>query len=267
MKLLRKFQNSYKRSGLLGAVATSARAAAFYASELTPSQRRFRRQERESDAEFDMRFGVRTGGMISLADLLILPTRSRVFGQAYGPTPERAFTEMLSAVPRDFKDFVFIDFGSGLGRVLLLASEYPFQAIRGVEFSPDLHKIACDNIRSYRSQTQKCADIASVCQDAAEYEIPEERAVFYFYNPFLEPVMARVIQNIEQSLHRNPREAYLIYYNPKARNTVDRSPVFRLLSEARAYCVYRSITEGAPSRIPECGAAFNTVAGKGQFFR
>jgi len=204
------------------------------------------RQAELRDAEFDRRFGVKTGGMISLADLSILPTRSRVFGQAYGPTPKRAFAEMLSAIPADFKDFVFVDFGSGLGRVLLLASEYQFRAIRGVEFSPDLHNIACDNIRSYASHTQKCKDIESICQEAEEYEIPAEKAIFYFDNPFLAPVMARVIHNIEQSLQKNPREAYLIYYNPIARNTVDRSRMFRLLSEAREYCVYRSTTGPRP---------------------
>ena len=266
MKLLPRLQNAYRRSGFLGTLAVCARSLVFYAKELTPSGRRLRRRERDRDAEFDRRFGVKTGGMIRLADLSILPTRSRMFGQGYGPTPERAFAEMLSAIPGDFKDFVFVDFGSGLGRVLLLASEYPFRAIRGVEFSPDLHKIACDNIRSYRSQTQKCADIESICQDAADYGIPESRAVFYFYNPFLEPVMARVVLNIERSLEKNPREAYLIYYNPKARNTVDRSPMFRLLSEGREHCVYRSISDGAPSRTPECGEAFDTVAEKGTNF-
>jgi hypothetical protein len=267
MKLLRRLRNSYTRSGLLGTIATCAHALVFYAAELTPARRRRRRRERERDAEFDRRFSVRTGGDINLVEVSVLPTRSRAFGLGYQATSEAPFAQMLRAVPADFKDFIFVDFGSGLGRALLLASEYPFQAIRGVEFSPDLHKIACDNIRSYRSQTQKCADIASVCQDAAEYQIPEQRAIFYFYNPFLEPVMARVMRNIEQSLQKNPREAYLIHYgDPKARNRVDRSPVFRLLSETRAYCVYRSVTEAASSRSPEYGKAFHTAAGTGTSF-
>jgi hypothetical protein len=251
MKLLRKFQNSCRRSGLVGTIAICARSLVFYARELTPSQRRSRRREREREAEFDKRFGVKTSGNLNLVDLTVLPTRNRSFGIGYSATSEFLFAQMISAVPADLQDFIFVDFGSGLGRVLLLASEYPFQAIRGVEFSPDLHKIACDNIRSYRSPTRKCVDIESICQDAAEYRIPEARAVFYFYNPFLEPVMARVIHNIEQSLQKNPREAYLIYYNPKARRTVDRSPVFRLLSETQVYCLYRSIVEDAPSRSPD----------------
>jgi hypothetical protein len=95
---------------------------------------------------------------------------------------------------------------------------------------------------------------------------PESRPSSIFGNHFLEPVMARVIHEIEQSLQKNPREANLIYYNPKARRTVDRSPVFRLLSETRAYCVYRSVTEAASSRSPEYGKAFHTAAGTGTSF-
>lgn len=240
MRLLHKIRNSYTRSGVLGMLASSARALVFYAKELTPSRRRGRQRQHQREAEFDRRFGVKTAGDIHLVDVITLPTHSRPFGLGYQATSKAAFVEMLSAVPTDLKDFVFVDFGSGLGRVLLLASEYPFRSIRGVEFSPDLHKIACDNIRSYRSDTQKCTDIASICEDAAEYKIPEERTIFYFYNPFLEPVMARVIQNIEQSLQRKSREAYLIYYNPKERRPLDRSAVFSLIVETPAYCVYKS---------------------------
>lgn len=262
MKLLHRLQNSCRRSGLLGTIAICGRALLFYAKEQTPSRRRGRQRERERDAEFDRRFGVKTGGNIDLVDLTVLPTPSRTYGRGYQATSETLFAKMLSAVPADLENFIFVDFGSGLGRVLLLASEHPFRAIRGVEFSPDLHKIACDNIRSYRSHTQKCRDVASICHDAAEYTIPEGDAVFYFYNPFHEPVMTRVMQNIQHSLQKNPRKAYLIYYNPVARNIIDRSPVFRLTAEASTYCVYHSIIHAAPSGNRECGEALDAVAAK-----
>jgi hypothetical protein len=262
MKLLRRLQNSYRRSGFLGTIGVCAQALMFYAKEQTPSRRRGRQRERERDAEFDRRFGVKTGGNIDLVDLTVLPTRNRSFGRGYHATSGTLFAKMLAAVPVELKNFIFVDFGSGLGRVMLLASEHPFRAIRGVEFSPDLHKIACDNICSYRSHTQKCRDIASICQDAADYKIPEGDAVFYFYNPFHEPVMARVIQNIEESLQKNPRQVYLIYYNPIARKPIDRSPRFRLIAEASTYCIYRSGIDVAPSGNPECNGVFNTVAAR-----
>jgi len=47
------------------------------------------------------------------------------------------------------KDFTLIDLGSGKGRVLLMASDYPFKRIIGVEFMPELHRVAEGNIRKY----------------------------------------------------------------------------------------------------------------------
>ena len=46
-------------------------------------------------------------------------------------------------------DFTFIDLGSGKGRVLLMASDYPFKKIIGVEFMPELHRAAQENITGY----------------------------------------------------------------------------------------------------------------------
>ena len=56
----------------------------------------------------------------------------------------------------DFRDFIFIDLGSGKGRALLMASDYPFRRIVGVELLPQLHRAAQDNLTKYRSETQQC---------------------------------------------------------------------------------------------------------------
>src|ERR1700682_2847233 len=249
MKVLRQIRNSISRSGLLGTIGTCARALVFYAKEQTPARRRRRERWMQSELEFDRTFGVRTAGTIGLANLAI-SSSNRQYAHGYQATSGVVLGEMLSAVPEDLSDFVFIDFGSGLGRALLIASEYPFRAIRGVEFSPELHKIAVENISSYPSSTQKCRNIESIWQDAAEFMIPDEKAVFYFYNPFLEAVMTRVVQNIEQSLNQNPRSAYIIYYNPEARSVVDVSAAFRLIGETATYCVYRSIVGSSRPENP-----------------
>jgi hypothetical protein len=56
------------------------------------------------------------------------------------------FHEMLDALLQheslDFRDLVFIDLGSGKGRTLLMASDYPFRRIVGVELLPALHLAA-----------------------------------------------------------------------------------------------------------------------------
>lgn len=49
--------------------------------------------------------------------------------------------QILDRLPLDFEEYTFIDLGSGKGRALLIASEYPFRAVVGVELSPKLHAL------------------------------------------------------------------------------------------------------------------------------
>jgi len=74
-----------------------------------------------------------------------------------------AFSTQQSAVsqspPREaLRDFTFIDLGSGKGRVLLMASDYPFKRIIGVEFMPELHRAAQENVREYTERTKATLD-------------------------------------------------------------------------------------------------------------
>lgn len=57
----------------------------------------------------------------------------------------------------------------GKGRVLLLASEFPFQQVIGVEIDPRLHHIAQKNIAAYRHPFQKCEDVQSICSDVTRF--------------------------------------------------------------------------------------------------
>lgn len=98
-----------------------------------------KRLEREPEhSEFDRKYGVNTdgeiGGWTYLSDLDI-PSPNWIYGRNYaGIEPERFFA-ILESMSIPFEEFVFIDFGSGKGRALLMASEYPFKKIIGIEFS------------------------------------------------------------------------------------------------------------------------------------
>ena len=70
----------------------------------------------------------------------------------------------------DKEQLVFVDLGSGKGRTLLLASEYPFRRIVGVELSPKLHRIAKTNVEKFRSEEQRCRTFALHCMDAVRYD-------------------------------------------------------------------------------------------------
>lgn len=138
----------------------------------------------------------------------------------YAPTPSAVFRALVGDLPRPLERFDFVDFGSGKGRVLMLAARFPFKTITGVEFSPELHAVASDNIKDAKLEGR----VTSVLGDAAAYEIPAGPCVFYLYNPFGEPVIRSVRDNILASFARSPRPMFIIYYNPKYANTFEAHP-------------------------------------------
>ncbi|HEY2361538.1 MAG TPA: class I SAM-dependent methyltransferase [Candidatus Angelobacter sp.] len=115
------------------------------------------------------------------------------------------------AVPAGLQDFTFIDLGSGKGRVLLMASDYPFKGIMGVEFMPELHRAAEKNIAKYVSERQQCRQIESVCMDARDFNFPDGPLMVYLFNPFSESTFAGVLENLQRSMEQSPRPVYVAY--------------------------------------------------------
>jgi hypothetical protein len=163
---------------------------------------------------FDRKYHVDTSGIVHLGELTC-EGDNKTHGVWYEPTPIRTLKCMFSSLPADLSNFTFIDFGSGKGRTILYASNYSFRRVIGVEFAEELHAVAEKNIRTYRSKTQKCFNITSICLDAARFSLPEEQCVLYFFHPFRSEVMAKVLDNIDQSYRRNPRKLVLLYYHPQ----------------------------------------------------
>jgi|SRR5579884_116963 len=192
------------------------------------------------ETAFDLRYGVNTRGDVTL-DALRIDSPNAVHGIKYSPTHPRSARRVFDDLPiDDFSRYVFIDFGSGKGRMLLRASERPFQKVIGVEFAPELHRIAVENIRRYRNPRQQCRDVVSLNQDAAEYEFPISDAVLYLFFPFQKAVMAPLLQRLDQSLRDHPRAVFLIYMNPELASLLDEMRCMELFRVTRYYRVYRS---------------------------
>jgi SAM-dependent methyltransferase len=206
-----------------------------YVWERTPWGRRVR----DAKDPFDERFGTDTSGVVDL-DKLAIESDNRRHGVRYQATPPVAFAEMIASLPIRFEDHAFVDFGSGKGRALLLASDFPFRQITGVEFSPTLHAIAEENLRRYRSSSQRCTRLRSVCLDALELPLPDTPAVLYFYNPFAEEVMSRLLGRVRRSLEERPRSIYVIFYHAVLRELLAKLGPLELFRETPKYCIYRS---------------------------
>jgi Histone methylation protein DOT1 len=172
----------------------------------TPEQRR----RRYGDVEYDWDHRVdTTSATVGWRDRLL-----GVFHSPYQPTEPALFHEMLAAMNIAFEVFTFIDLGSGKGRTLLMASDYPFRRIVGIELLPDLHRVAEANLRKYKSEAQRCFQLQSCCADARHYVFPAEPVVLYLSNPLPRAGLAQVIENIERSFEEHPRQIRVLYHTP-----------------------------------------------------
>ena len=108
---------------------------------------------------YDLRHGVRTRGIVPVSRLGL--TDESIQYEGIAPRTLRVTIDALGPV----EGFTFIDLGSGMGRAVLVASEFPFRRVVGVEISAELHAIASDNARRYRGR-QRCRDVELVHMDA-----------------------------------------------------------------------------------------------------
>jgi hypothetical protein len=127
---------------------------------------------------------------------------------------------------------VFVDFGSGKGRVVFQASRYPFARVIGVEISERLNEVARQNIERNRHRL-RCQNVTLITADAASFEVPDDVTVAYFYHPFGGATFERVIANIVASLDRRPRTLKLIYACPGQEDSIEKTNRFQLVRRSR----------------------------------
>jgi SAM-dependent methyltransferase len=200
-----------------------------------------RLRQRYGDADYDWDHHVNTtSGAVSWRDRLL-----GVFHSPYQPTEPALFHEMLGSLQQqshlDFREFTFVDLGAGKGRTLLLASDYPFRRIVGVELLPALHEIAQENLQKYSSESQKCFALESICADATAFAFPVETTLLYLFNPFPESGLQRMLANLEQSLRKKPRPVYVLYHNPLLEHVLGESAALGKVGGTHQYSVYKSL--------------------------
>ena len=205
---------------------------------------------------FDARHGTDTGEFVWPWNVASSGAAGKYENYAYEGCQAWLVREVIDALPIDPRRFTFIDMGSGKGRSLLVASERPFQRIVGVELMPELHHIAQRNVEVYRSPTQRCSNISLQCMNAAEFDFGTAPLVLFMYNPFGKDTVAKVLERLEASLRKTPREAYIAYVHPVFNKVVRGSSMFRLIRKGGAWwrpwarhVIYRVLPgqEGAPA--------------------
>lgn len=195
--------------------------------------------------EFDLKHGVETTLRVHPTDLDI-KSANWIHAGAYFPTPTGLLSEVLPALNIQYENFAFVDLGSGKGRIVLLASEFPFREIIGVEFSPELHATAEKNVARYSGESQRSCAITLLCTDFTEFAFPLLPMVLYLYNPASEVVIRKLARNIARSVIENPRDVWIIYVTP--RDVFDSEPSFTKVRTGEhsgyLYSIYTSKQSG-----------------------
>lgn len=131
-------------------------------------------------------------------------------GTSYEPSFYGLAKHVLRNVPFQGPHHL-VDYGSGRGRMMLAAQEMRFASATGVEYSDDLHQQAVRNLQAARFFKSSITEMAALHVDAAQYEVRAEQNIFYFYNPFGPAILDQVLDRVEESLERRPRQCWFAY--------------------------------------------------------
>lgn len=195
--------------------------------------------ERSAGRRFDHDYGVTTQAILFLTDL-----DPEHVGDAgahathYEAVPVADFRAMLAVLPPEaIAASTFVDVGAGMGRAMLLAAEYPFKQVTGIELSPGLYEVARENIERANRSRRVCRDVRLMRGDGRSWSFPPGNLVVFLYNPFDGEAMRATLGSI---LHRrDPGTTWLLYHTPVERDVIEGDADWIVLSDSRAGAVYR----------------------------
>jgi len=163
---------------------------------------------------FDIRHGTDTSGFVSVGDLAGLGDETaRAEAAPYGGSQPSIVRSVLAALP-PLDSFTFVDIGCGKGRPLLVASEFPFRDIVGVELSAPLAKTAQRNADAIAERFPQRTPIRVAVGDARRFALPAGNMVLFLYNPFGDEAVSRIAEAVDTAVAQQRRTIYVVYYNP-----------------------------------------------------
>ncbi|MFE2293890.1 class I SAM-dependent methyltransferase [Streptomyces sp. NPDC059452] len=177
---------------------------------------------------FDGLHGVETSVPVEPWDVQEASEATLINNSRYSPTPVQTIRQAIAESSVRYEEMSFVDFGSGKGWVMLVASDFPFRKIIGVEFSKELSVVARRNIENYRSDSRRSGPIEVHCLDARDFVIPDDASFFYFYEPFTAAVAEQVLLGIDHSIRRCPRKAVLCFVGRDLLPVIEGRPLWAL---------------------------------------
>jgi SAM-dependent methyltransferase len=192
---------------------------------------------------FDQIHGVDTSGLVPARHLLTGHPNDEHVTAYYGIAPSilRSLIDHWrdTVPPHPISSYTFVDIGAGKGRGVLVASEYRFRKVIGVELNPHLAGIARANVdrwvRAHQSDptSEPIAPIEIIEQDALEFDLPATPTLIFFFHPFEAPVLEQFVHRIHTQLSARPKSRPpaldLIYANAECTGILDNQSDFMQL--------------------------------------
>jgi SAM-dependent methyltransferase len=204
----------------------------------------------DPERRFDSRFRVDTAGILKPTEL----QRDRYFKDSnwYAPVATALFRRMLREVRVDYRDYIFVDFGCGKGKALLLAARLPFKEIIGIELWQTVLEVAGRNVREYTGKRQ-CQNVRLQCINAVDFRFSSDPALYYFFDPFKIDVMSRVLANLRASLIQWPRESYVLYCEPERHDVLNAADFLIPVKQTSHFAIYRTCSPANLIEAPRSG--------------
>ncbi|SDF22790.1 class I SAM-dependent methyltransferase [Terriglobus roseus] len=183
--------------------------------------------------DFDVKYGVDTSGLIDARDLHSGHQNDQFITAYFGVPPSRLANAFelwqRTTTEKPASQYRFIDVGCGKGRAVLLASQFEFRDVFGIELQPKLAEIASENVRGYREQNSVPMDISILCGDGPSL-LPELLAgpvLIYLYNPFQAPVLRTLLESIINQSEKLSGPIDVLYLYPEYEKVFSEFPLFQ----------------------------------------
>lgn len=173
---------------------------------------------------FDVAHGVDTSGFVPAAECAgDSPLATQI--NPYGGSQPSIVRAALASLPEPNR-YAFVDIGCGKGRPLVVASEFPFKRVVGVELAPRLAELARDNAATVAARHPDRIPIEIQVGDATAVAPPADCVVYFLYNSFNQELVAALIDNLERQLQYGLQHTFFVYYNPVHSAVLDGSRRF-----------------------------------------
>jgi len=183
---------------------------------------------------FDKVYGVDTSNVISAKRIKSVHNLEVTSNVGYVGSQPSVIRRTLDIVP-NLGGSVFIDIGCGKGRVCVVATEYSFSRIIGVEYGAALAAVAERNAQIIRKRFAERTAIEIQVGDETCFTPPPGDApmVIFLYNPFGEMLFEALLAHLERIIRQQARKIFVAYYNPVHFAVFDRSMLFSRLAAER----------------------------------